>query len=451
MYGWRLPWAKDGVGVSFGLERRVEKLEFHPDVEYATADLTSFAGAVLPIEGRYTVKEYYTEVRVPIIQDRPWAQLLSVNGSYRYSDYSNNHTTDTYGIGAEWAPIKEVRLRGSTQEATRAANIIELFKGQSLNLFTMGSDPCGTSPTGAPPTATLAQCLRTGLPAQFYGSNLLTNSAGQYNYLQGGNQALSPEKSKSYTFGVVWEPMRNLSASVDYWNIKIDNAVGKVPPPLAVTQCIAVGQFCDLIHREQTTGTLWANQGFVSGTNINIAKKKTSGYDINANYILGLNTWGSLGFNLVGTYTKELVTEPVPGLGDYDCAGLYGATCLTPTPKWRHKFRTTWSTPWNVDASLTWRHLDSVDIDSSSGNPLLAGAFPAVIHELGARDYIDLAASWAVTKNFTLWGGVNNVFDKDPPITDSTIAGPASGNGNTYPQVYDALGRRIFISLTAKF
>src|SRR5204862_7555989 len=150
---------------AFGLERRVEKLEFTPDVEYITADLTSFAGPTLPVSGRYTVKEAYLEVKVPIIQDRPWAQLLSVNGSYRYSDYSTNHTTDTYGIGAEWAPVREARLRGSYQQAIRAANIIELFLPTGFNLFNMTQDPCGLGPGGTPPTATVAQCLATGLPA----------------------------------------------------------------------------------------------------------------------------------------------------------------------------------------------------------------------------------------------------------------------------------------------
>ena len=108
-------------------------------------------------------------------------------------------------------------------------------------------------------------------------------------------------------------------------------------------------------------------------------------------------------------------------------------------------------TPWNVDFAVTWRHFDSVKIDQSSGNPLLSGAFDSVNGELAAREYIDLAASWNATKQLTIWGGVNNVFDKDPPIISSSIAGPAFGNGNTYPQVYDALGRKLFVSLQYKF
>jgi outer membrane receptor protein involved in Fe transport len=451
MYNWRLPWAKDGIGVAFGAERRVEKLELIPDLEFTSFDLAGQGGPTLPVNGRYTVKEVYAEVKVPIIQDRPWAQLLSVNGSYRYSDYSTGKTTDTYGIGAEWAPVREARLRGSYQQAIRAANIIELFLPQGFNLFNMSADPCGTSSIGGPPSATVAQCLATGLPAAQFGSALLTNPAGQYNYLQGGNPALDPEKAKTYTLGVVVQPNRNLSASVDYFRIKVDNAVGVIPPPSAISQCIAAGVLCNLIHRDPTTGALWLGTGFVTATNINVAKLKTSGVDVTVNYIQPIGAWGSLGFNFNGTWTEEFVQEKVPGLGDYDCVGLYGAVCGAPRPEWRHKFRTSWSTPWNVDVSLTWRHLDSVDVELGSSNPQLAGDFFPVVKTLSARDYIDLAASWAITKSVTIYAGVNNLFDRDPPITDSSIAGPAAGNGNTYPQVYDALGRRIFVSLQAKF
>jgi len=450
-YGARLPWAKDGIGVAFGLERRVEKLELVPDLEFTSFDLAGQGGPTLPVNGRYTVKEAYAEVKVPIIQDRPWAQVLSVNGSYRYSDYSTNKTTDTYGIGAEWAPIKEARIRGSYQQAVRAANIIELFLPQGFNLFNMTQDPCGLGPGGSPPTATVAQCLATGLPAAQFGSAILTNVAGQYNYLQGGNPALDPEKAKTYTLGVVIQPTRNLSASIDYYRIKVDNAISILPPAQTIQNCIATGVSCNLIHRDALTGALWTGTGFVTGTNVNIAKIKTSGVDFTVNWVQPVGAWGSVGVNFVGTYVKDFIKEPIPGLGDYDCAGLYGVVCLAPNPQWRHKLRGNWSTPWNVDIAATWRHIDSVDVDLSQSNPLLAGAFTDAVKTLSARDYIDLSGSWAITKNVTLYAGVANLFDKDPPITDSNIAGPAAGSGNTYPQVYDALGRRIFISLTAKF
>jgi len=444
-YGVRTPWATTGVGVAFGVERRVEKLELNADVEFANFDLAGQGGPTKSNAGQYTVKEAFVELKVPIIEHRPWADLLSVNGSYRYSDYSTGKTTDTYGFGAEWAPVKEYRLRGSYQVAVRAANIVDLFLPQGFNLFNLNADPCG----GPSPSASLADCLRTGITAAKYGSTTVTNAAGQYNYLQGGNPNLDPEKGTSKTVGLVFQPVKNFSGSVDYFNIKIDKLINNIPPSFILGQCIAAGQFCDLIHRD-SNGTLWLT-GFITATNLNLGTEETSGIDVVANYNWPLDRWGALGLSFIGTYLNDFKVQNVPGGGKYDCAGLFGATCGTPLPVWRHRARATWSTPWNVDLAVTWRHFDKVNIDKSDSSPLLAGAFNPVDRELGERDYIDLYASWSVTNRITVRAGVNNVFDKDPPIVSSSVAGAPFGSGNTYPQVYDALGRRIFVSATVNF
>ena len=445
VYGVKMPWAKSGVGVAFGLERRVEKLNLETDTEFSTFDLAGQGGPTIGLSGQFTVKEAFAEVRVPIMEGQPFADLLSVNGSYRYSDYSTNHTTNSYGLGAEWAPIKAVRLRASYQQSVRAPNVIELFTAQGLNLLGLSSDPCGANPT-----ATLAQCQRTGITAAQYGGAIITNAAGQYNYLQGGNPALTPETGKSTTLGFVVTPMRDMSASVDYFQIKGSNQVGIVPPATTLTQCLNQGAFCDLIHRD-ALGTLWLT-GFISGLNQNLASAKTSGVDLSFNYIYPIqNKWGSLAFSFLGTWLKEFKQTPVPGLGEYDCKGLYGPVCGAPLPEWRHKARVTWQTPWSTDIALTWRHIAKVTLDSTSSDPNLNAPFANVDRELGERDYLDIAASWAVTKQLTLTGGVDNLLDKDPPIVSSSIATPAFGNGNTYPQVYDSLGRKLFIGFQYKF
>ena len=113
-----------------------------------------------------------------------------------------------------------------------------------------------------------------------------------------------------------------------------------------------------------------------------------------------------------------------------------------------------WSTPWRVDAGLRWRYFDSVSVDATSGNPSLANNITVepVITPLGARNYIDLFASWQIDKNWLVRVGVNNVLDKDPPITSGTAADAGIfGNGNTFPTVYDSLGRLFFLNITAKF
>lgn len=459
MYGWRLPWAKDGIGVSFGYENGVDKFELNADAVNESGDLEGLA--IKSNKGQIARSEYFTEVRIPIMQDQPWAQYLAVNGSYRYSDYNINQTANTYGFGAEWNPIRELKLRGSVQQAVRAPNVVELFLPQSLNLFN-GQDPCGPV-SGAPPTATLAQCLRTGLPANLYGSAILQSPAGQLQFLQGGNESLSPETSHSYSLGGVVRLGRNFDASLDYYKIKVNNVISTVPSALALSQCIAVGQFCDLIARD-AQGTLWLpGQGHIISTNVNIAKLETDGYDLVANYHQALPTgWGSLGFEFNGSYLAHLKFDAGTGLGPYDCAGFYGPTCngnagiaINPLSKWKHLFRTTWSTPWNLDLSATWRHIRGVALDYTSSNAQLAQPDLVSSNEahLGDRDYLDLGLSWNITKQFTLWGGVTNVFDTDPPLvpTNDGIGPTSSNNGNTFPQLYDTLGRHFFISLTAKF
>ena len=447
-YGWRLPSAKNGVGVAFGVERRTEKLNLITDSSTQSGDLSGSGGPTPGLAGKFTVQDIFAEVRVPIIEGMQLAELLTVTGSYRNSDYSTNIKTNTYGVGVEYAPIKTVKVRGSFQEAVRAANLIELFTAQGNNLFDMDFDPCGPSRT-----ATAAQCARTGVTAAQYGSAVLDSPAGQYNFLQGGNERLQPEKAKSSTVGLVFTPMNNLSASIDYFDIKVDNTIGIILPATTLNKCLLTGSatFCSLITRDNR-GTLWLNDlGRIVGTNVNIGGSGTSGYDFAVNYTMKLgNGMGQLGLNVQATLLKRLETEEIRGEGKFDCVGLYGNKCGTPNPEWRNKTRLSWSTPWNLDFAMTWRFMSEVKLDTSSGNPLLTGTVLSVNEKLAAQNYFDVAAAWQATKNFTLRAGINNVLDRDPPIT--AVSGPSIfGNGNTFPQVYDALGRRVFLTATAKF
>jgi outer membrane receptor protein involved in Fe transport len=445
-YGWRLPGAKSGVGVVFGMERRTEKLDLDTDLATSTGSLSGSGGPTPPISGKYTVNEFYGEMRVPILEGVNMAEDLSVSGSYRRSNYSTSVSTNTYGLGVDWAPTRTARLRGSYQSAVRAPNLVELYQAQGNNLFDADSDPCA----GANPTATLEQCARTGVTAAQYG-NIQDSPAGQYNYLQGGNPNLKPEEAKTYTIGLVLTPSRDMSATIDYYNIKIDKTISAIDPTTTLRECLQNGAFCDLIQRDQL-GTLWLlDSGRVIATQQNLGGTRTSGVDLGFAYNHKLSGYGSLGINFIGTYLLELETEEITGLGKYDCVGLYGANkCGSPNPEWRHKLRGTWTTPWNWDLSLTWRYLDAVKLQNTDSNPLLAGAYNENEKELSAQNYLDLAAAWNVTKAFTLRGGINNLLDRDPPLTGQQ--GPSVfGNGNTFPGTYDALGRKIFVNATYKF
>jgi iron complex outermembrane receptor protein len=453
-YGVKLPTAKDGIGLAFGAEYRREGLDFETDTAFTTGDLAGQGGPTIGVSGDYDVMDLFAEVRAPLVQDVFLAQDVTVTGSYRWSDYSLDETTNTYGIGLDWSIVDDVRFRGSYQHAVRAPNVIELYSAAGLGLWDMSRDPCSTSEGGLPPTATLEQCRRTGLPDALYGGDL-DSSAGQYNAIFGGNTELAPEEADTWTVGVVLTPtfIDGLSMTIDYWNIKVEDTIGTVPPETALDQCLATGaaEYCNLITRD-SQGTLWLlSDAQIIATNVNIGETKTSGWDVGLNYDLPMNDWGSLRFAFMGTFLDEYSVTPLPGVSEYDCAGLFGTRCGTPLPELRTRLRTTWSTPWDVDVSLNWRYFDSVDIESSSSDPDLND--PTLIFPLDktldAQNYFDLAVTYTHAEKYTFTGGINNLMDENPPLSGQV--GTGFGNGNTYPQVYDALGRYVFFTLSAKF
>jgi len=449
-YGIKMPAAKNGVGVVVGMEQRKEKLRLETDTQFSTFDLAGQGGPTIGVSGRLDVNEYFGEVRVPLFEGQPLADQVTVSASYRYSDYSDHRTTNTYGLGSEWAPVKEYRLRTSYQHAVRHANVVELFQPQGNNLFGMDSDPCGPSMS-----ATLAQCARTGVTPAQYGSAILDSPAGQFNFLQGGKADLKPETADSVTIGLVFAPAQNFTGTVDWWVIKVDDVISNAPPSSLLTSCLNTGQFCNLIQRD-SLGTLWAlPSGRVVAINDNLGGFRTNGLDLGLNYGYRLGGSGTLGFNFLGTWLNKWEFEPIKGQGKFDCAGFFGPQCSQargPLPTWRHKARATWATPWDVQMAVTWRHISKIMNESTSSNPLLAAPTDDTDRQLGARNYLDFSLAWTVNKTFTLRAGVNNIFDKDPPIVSSILADPAIfGNGNTFPQVYDTLGRLVFASAVAKF
>ncbi|TMH70707.1 MAG: TonB-dependent receptor [Betaproteobacteria bacterium] len=452
-YGWRMPRARDGLAFAFGVERRKETLDLVTDNSFETGDGAGQGGPQRSVSGKLDVDEWFTEARLPIAQRVPLADLLSVNASYRRSNYSTGKSTNTYGFGGEWAPVRNYRARASYQRAVRHANIQELFQPQGNNLFGLSTDPC--SGTQGAPKATLAQCLRTGLPAALYGTDL-DNSAGQYNYVQGGNPDLIPEKADTYTLGLVMTPARNLTASIDWWNIKIDQAIGAVPAFILV-DCLNSGHNCNNVHRD-TFGTLWLDPAAgVTALNTNFGGYNVRGIDLAGNYTMRLGNMGGFGINALVTWLDKWEFEPVKGAGKFDCKGLYGPMCSNtggPNPEWKSKLRGTWATPWNVDLALTWRHISEVKYEATSSDPLLriVGSTFSTNEKLKAVDYFDIAALWNINKTFSLRAGINNLFDVDPPIVGSGTADPSIfGNGNTFPGTYDTLGRLVFMNLTMKF
>ncbi|MDE2450102.1 MAG: TonB-dependent receptor [Gammaproteobacteria bacterium] len=460
-YGIKLPTANESVKVAAGVDWREDWFDLKPSF-VSQYGLTSGDGAIPPEYGNFNLHEIFAEGRIPLVSDKPFLQQLNLEIGYRYSSYNLGFNTNTYKLGLQWSPINSVKFRAGYNRAVRAPNIDELFTGDSIGAGGV-SDPCW----GSGPALTAAQCALTGVTASEYG-HLAVNPAAQINTLTGGNTKLTPEIADTYTFGVVFHPeaIPGLSASVDYFDINIRNTIEALSASTIINGC-ATGAtaFCSLIHRGPN-GSLWENINteYVTDTFNNIGKLRTKGADVNVQYGLGMGALGRVNLGLQGTWVRELITQPTPALASsYDCAGFYGATCAGggsiadgPIAHWRHVFTASWETPWaGLAINARWRYIGPTQNDGLSYNKNLSsdGYYTAADH-ISAYSYLDLSGSIPVMKQVTVTVGVNNIADKNPPLVPSGTfsACPTVGcNDNTWPGVYDTMGRYIFMHVEAKF
>ena len=453
-YGIKLPTADYGISFLVGLEQRKDTLDARPDEisQVPGGGFTGVGGATLPVTGQVDTTEWFTEFEVPLIAGMTGIQELTLRGQYRYSDYEGKgndttspFTTDTYGLALAWAPIDQLRLRAQLQRAVRAPNVIELYTGQNTNLPNLS--PAGTNANGVQlfdpcasnaPLLSLDVCARSGVTAADYG-RILDVISGQTQSLTGGNPDLSPEEADTTTFGFVWTPsfVEGLSVSVDYFNILVEDAISPgISAQVTLDNCHGTGDptFCGLITRG-VNGSLAsgaAGVGFQQ-TNINIAELETTGVDLQVVYNFDIGSH-SFRVDYASTYLDQLDQVPFPGGDPIKCAGFFGNNCAGqapddkgPSPEYRHRVVGTWTTPWSVDVGMTWRYFDETKNDNPSDT---------LETKMDAVNYIDLTAAWYIMDDsITLRASLLNVLGEDPPIFSG--AGPALGNGNTYPTVYD--------------
>jgi iron complex outermembrane receptor protein len=473
-YGIKSPLANDGVGVAFGGEYRREHVDFHSDFVGAAGLLNGAGGAAPPINKSFDVYELFGEARIPIAQDQPWAKQLQMELAYRYSDYNFGQSTNTYKVGGDWTPIDGYRFRASYQRAVRAPNLVELYASPN-HVLDGTTDLCAAAAIGSARNTRCAAVFKL-TPAQVLA--IEPNPANQYYGQTAGNSTLVPEQADTYSVGFVATPsfLQGANFTLDWFDIKIDHYIAPVGADTIMKQCVDGGldSACALIQRDPATNSIWQSPngplGHVVDQTKNIGSLHTSGVDFAANYRTSLDTFGladagGIALQLSSTWLDKLEVQPIPGGVTTDCAGYYGSLCSAlvgasqsagPSPVWRHKFRATWNTPFPLDLALSAqvRYFSEVKLDTTSSQPSLGGAAtggPATDLKLGARTYLDLLATFTVNDSYNFRMGVNNVLDKDPPLNGQSNCPSGPCNGNTWPQVYDALGRYFFVGLTAEF
>lgn len=431
------PFADGAAAIAAGVEYRREKGATAVSDDYASGDLIYY-GQGQNISGRYNTKEAYVEFKMPLVQDRPFIHALNIEAGFRYSDYSTVGHVYTYKYGGDYSPIDGLRLRGIYQRAVRAPNINELFSPVVGGTGSLTNDPCAGTITAA----VAAICRAQGAPASSIG-RIPEPISGQINIFTGGNPGLSAEKSNTYTFGAVINPpsLRAFSLSVDYYSIKILNAVDTSSPQTTISDCFVnnpspTSAQCLVIKRNTLDGSLSGNLEFgVPALLQNLASIKTDGIEVSSGY------HGDIGrFNYALAYAGAYILDYKQNNLQY--AGHFGSDSSPHEPMPRYKHVATLSVGLDKVLFLTrWRFLGRVKADVDT---------PILIDSISNYSYFDETMVVSINDKFNLRLGVQNIGNKKPPIVGSTV-GTDSNAGNTFPNTYDVIGRTFFAGVSASF
>jgi outer membrane receptor protein involved in Fe transport len=428
--GWGLP--AGSIMAVAGYEHRLVEFERVSDDIYEQGLLLGQSGETPSLAGDYAVDEIFVEANIPLLADRAFAQQMTLDLAYRWSDYSTSGQNSTYRFGLDWQTVDWMRLRAGYNHAVRAPNIGELHMPQQVG----GRGPedyCA----GTEPVYTFDQCARTGVTAEQYGNIFEPpEDFNNSNVLYGGNPLLDPEEADTVTAGVVFEAFDSMRLSLDYWDIKIDGVIDVIEPETTFDLCAFDGQLCPLIQRGPT-GSLWlGNDGYIVAIDWNIGQQHSRGIDAAWAWSLGTN-WQ---FDLIGTYYLKKETTVLADNPDstFDCAGVVSFECL-PTPDWRHTASATYDSGGWWAVTGRWRYYGAVTYIGE--DDLLAG------DTMGAQNYLDLNAVFRFLETHDVVVGVNNVLDEEPPLVGSSLA----TNANTVAGFYDTLGRFLFARATFRW
>ncbi|MCM2334670.1 MAG: TonB-dependent receptor, partial [Anaeromyxobacteraceae bacterium] len=401
--------------------------------------------------GSFSADEAYAELTFPLLSGVPGAHALELSAALRYVDYNTFGGNTSYKVGARWAPVPDVTLRGTFSTAFRAPTIGELFLGQA-ETAPNATDPCNYDPVTAS-QALKDQCAANGAP------NPTGDLSNQVLTRQGGNPDLEAETAKVFTAGAVLTPRfdPNLSVTLDYYHLQVDNLVSVVGTPGIIAGCFPAANpdpviaasapnqaYCDLIQRASTSGRIL----FVRDVNQNVGTLKTAGLDAAVRYQLPSRI-GRFAFGVEGSFLAYYDRTQAAGGGTVTIHGK-GNRDLGALPAFKGNLKGAWALG-NGSAGAVFRYVGSFkecsgpDGTSDGG---ICSASGGDSRQVGSNVVVDLHGGYAVQSvagKTTASVGINNVFDQKPQYVYSAPL------ANSDPTLYDYLGRYFYVRLTQTY
>ena len=462
-------WRDEGVFVGAIPEFDPTSPKFVPEYE-RTEDI---------LDGGYDVSEVFVETRVPLLSDKPFAQELAIEAAARWSDYSHAGTTTAWKFSGDWAPIQDIRIRSTYSRAVRAPNVNEAFV-QGTESFAWQIDPCHhdelVQAEGAIPDDVYANRLANCASLNLYPSvpegtgigpdmNIDPRTSQAYidnpydftdsrwfrpGLITSGNPDLKVEKADTFTAGVVLRPraLENFYLTVDYWDIDLQDSINAFGFGAILTKCVDSpdmnNPFCNSVVRD---GDSVITQ--VTSQQLNVANFEIRGVDIEAHYTMDLDMFGKFGtltFNPIFTrlLQRDFTTDPnFPDEVD-ETAGTIGGE-YSAAPKWRGVLRSSVEFG-RVRVDWTMRYMEGM-------RPFWADEPGDIPKDAPSVTYHDLFASVSIGENYTVYGGMNNMFDKAPPLYPDVYFGgiESSRRGSCGCSNYETNGATFYVGLQATF
>jgi iron complex outermembrane receptor protein len=373
-----------------------------------------------PASGSQNVKEANIEVEVPLARNAPLLHSLGVSGAARYTDYSTSGGVTTWKLGAKWEPLNGVLLRAARSRDIRAPTLFDLFAGGTSQRAALVDLHCNCQPP-------------TGIAV-----------------IGGGNPALKPEIADSLALGIAVTPalVRGLTASVDFYDLKIRNAITVLSPAQVIQECETAGgsgPACAAITRPLPfTDRSAANAATSVFTGaINAAALRTRGLDFDLGYSVPVGA-SVLGLRLVANRVLRYVTQGTASAAPVSSAGVIDHSLTAVVPKWTGTLDVSLrSGP--LYAHVAARYIDSLKIGLPPGTP---GGFVYTPQRLPAIAYLDAGVSRRITSGLTefeIFADAHNLADQGPPVfPGNNLAGliyPA------YLPLYDVVGRTLTVGI----
>ena len=401
------------IGLAGGIEYREEESDSIPDA-FEQAGYY-FNSQTSPVSGDFSVTEFFVEFSAPLLQGVTFAEELTIDGSYRLSDYDLKvGQTNSYSGGINWAPIEDIRFRGTYSRAVRAPNIFELFSPQTSRTFNLDIDPCDQSAIDALATSDPAaaarrttNCAADPLVGPNFDNPLTSNFPGR----TGGDPDLDEETSDTLTIGAVITPrfIERLTFTIDYWDIDIEKAIQQVAGEDILRGCYQGPTldptFCSQFTRiSDTSSGLFGGLNFMQTGQINFAALQTSGYDMEVLYDFDLFD-GNITLRANATYLDELLefrSAFDPTTADEEKGEMQ-------RPEWAGNFSATWANDrltLGYQARYMGDQLHRLVEENAAASFDNANSGSLWIH--------NVSGNFVISDRFTVYGGIQNLTDEEP-------------------------------------